>query len=154
MLKIYALECLRKKHVFVTFRVWLCEKQHDLPRWILHSPKCCCYVKSHFVFIWSRGIMCLPRSSLLMRNGRIKIDIKTLDGLESRKLCEWFCTCFFLFYVFWHVQIMKNQVFCHNFPCVNVCEIRICHLLHIFVRYTIYHFLDWKPESYFFYWQE
>ena len=39
--------------------------------------------------------MRLPRSSLLMRNGRIKIDIKTLDGLESRKLCEWFCTCFF-----------------------------------------------------------
>ena len=31
---------------------------------------------------------------------------------------------------------MKNHVFCYNFSCVNICEIRICHLLHLFIRYT------------------
>ena len=66
------------------------------------------------------------------------------------KLCcarylVWFRTCFFLWlYIFWHVQIMKNHVFCYNFSCMNVCELRICHLLHLFVRYTMYHLLYWK----------
>ena len=55
----------------------------------------------------------------------------------------WF---FFWLHIFGHVQIMKNQVFCSNFSCVNICEIGLCHLLHLFIRYTIYHFLHWKQE--------
>ena len=53
-------------------------------------------------------------------------------------------TCFFIVYIFWHTQIMKNHVFCYNSSCVNVCEIRISHLLHLFIRYKMYHFLYWK----------
>ena len=41
---------------------------------------------------------------------------------------------FFLLYIFWHAQIMKNHIFCYNFSCVNVCEIGIRHLLHLFIR--------------------
>ena len=37
-----------------------------------------------------------------------------------------------LFFVV-HVQIMKNQIFFYSFFCVNVCVLRICHLLHIFL---------------------
>ena len=51
---------------------------------------------------------------------------------------------FFLLYIFCHIQIMKNDVFCYNFSCVNVCVLKICHLLHLFIRYTMYHFLYWK----------
>ena len=28
---------------------------------------------------------------------------------------------------------MKNQIFFYSFFCVNVCVLRICHLLHIFL---------------------
>ena len=31
---------------------------------------------------------------------------------------------------------MKNHVFGYNFLCVNVREIRICHLVDLFIRYT------------------
>ena len=44
----------------------------------------------------------------------------------------------FLFYIFWHVQIMKNHVFCYTFSCVNVCELQMCHLFHLFIRYLMY----------------
>ena len=26
-----------------------------------------------------------------------------------------------------HVLVMTNHVLCYNFPCVNVCELQICH---------------------------
>ena len=32
------------------------------------------------------------------------------------------------------------QIFCYKFPCVNVCEVKICHLLHLFIRYIMYPF--------------
>ena len=51
---------------------------------------------------------------------------------------------FFLLYIFCHIQIMKNDVFCYNISCVNVSEIRIFHLLHLFIRYTKYQYLYWK----------
>ena len=35
----------------------------------------------------------------------------------------------------------ENHVFCYNFSCVNVCEIRICHLFYFFIRYTMDHLL-------------
>ena len=43
----------------------------------------------------------------------------------------------FLLYIFWDVQIIKNHVFCCNFSCLNVCEIRICHLLKIGVLKSV-----------------
>ena len=36
-------------------------------------------------------------------------------------------TCFFYCTYFDILQIMKNHVFCYDFSCVNVCEIRNCH---------------------------
>ena len=45
---------------------------------------------------------------------------------------------------YWHVQIMKNHVFCHIFSFVNVFAKRICHFLHLFNWYTMYHFLYWR----------
>ena len=47
----------------------------------------------------------------------------------------------FSLYIFWQVQIIKNHAFCYNFSCVNVCEIRICHLFYFFIRSTMYHLL-------------
>ena len=30
------------------------------------------------------------------------------------------------------------QIFCYKYPCVNVCEVKIGHLLHLFIRYIMY----------------
>ena len=36
-----------------------------------------------------------------------------------------------------------KSCFCYNFSCVNVCgsEVRLCYLLHLVIRYIMYHFL-------------
>ena len=74
--------------------------------------------------------------------------IKVLQFLSHGKIqklnitSRYFRTCFFSLYIFW--QIMKNHVFCYSFSCVTDCETRLCHLLNLFIRYTMYHFLYWK----------
>ena len=50
-LRIYTYEFLRKKQFFVTFWVWLYEKQLGSFRGIYRSPRCCWYVKISFIFI-------------------------------------------------------------------------------------------------------
>ena len=62
-----------------------------------------------------------------------------LRGVEPRQCERLHKDMFFLLYIFWHVQIMKNHGFCCNFSSVNVCGLK--NLLHLFIRYTIYHFL-------------
>ena len=74
-------------------------------------------------------------------------EIEVVDNLklvDVMHILEQIGDFFFLLYIFWHVQIMKNHVLSYNFSCVNVCEIRICYLLHLFIRYTMCHFLYWK----------
>ena len=74
--------------------------------------------------------------------------IKVLQFLSHGKIqklniaSRYFRTCFFSLYIFW--QIMKNHVFCYSFSCVTDCETRLCHLINLFIRYTMYHFLYWK----------
>ena len=92
-------------------------------------------------------------------------DMKIIS-LNSSSEKHVYLDIFFLWYIFWHVQIMKNHVFCYNFSCVNVCEIGIYHLLHLFIRYTMYLFLYRKcgalrrlvflfeSQSYSIYWEE
>ena len=63
------MECLRKKQTFVTFKVWLYEKQVD-SRDVTDMSNLFYF---HFVFIWSRGMTRLPRSILSKRNGMNKI---------------------------------------------------------------------------------
>ena len=75
------------------------------------------------------------RNNLLRFCKQRTMDISFVsDKLKSSK------DMFFLLYMFWYVQIMKNHVFCWIFFCVNVCEIRLFHLLHLFIRYTMYLF--------------
>ena len=79
------MECLRKKQYFVTFRVWLYEKELGSLRGISHSPKCCCNMSNlfdfHFVFTYLRGMTCVPRPCLLKRNEIIAMICSTLDSL-------------------------------------------------------------------------
>ena len=50
--RIYTYKFLRKKQFFVTFWVWLYEKQLGSLRGISHSPRCCWYVKSLLFSFW------------------------------------------------------------------------------------------------------
>ena len=56
---------------------------------------------------------------------------------------NWYGHIFFIVHVLTCTNY-ENHIFCYNFSCVNVCEIRICHILHLFIRYTMSHFLYWK----------
>lgn len=84
------------------------------------------------------------------RKNKIYKIIKTLQiiwqkwmkmKLMSKKMCK---TWFILLSIFRHVQIKKNHVFCNIFSRVNVCGIRICHLLHFLLDIRCTTFYIWN----------
>ena len=90
------MECLKKKHFFVAFRLWLYEKQLGLLSGIFHSRRCCWYTSNlfyfHFVFYdkgWWRVYRNLAFRSKMTWT---KININTLARVARQKLCKCVCT--------------------------------------------------------------
>ena len=84
----------RNKH-WITFKLWLHEKQLGSLRGISHSPGCCWYVKSplfFFMFIWSRGRRAYRDLAFPNKIRWTKFNIDTSGSLWRRKLCEFRCT--------------------------------------------------------------
>ena len=66
-----------------------------------------------------------------------KILIPVYDVLITSVLIR----TFFIIAQLLTCKTMKNVVLCYNFSCVNIRELRFCHLFDLFIRYTMYHLL-------------
>ena len=104
--------------------------KHNDNHWALN------YKTYSHVFLWN-PVWSAPRATYNLEEADQLAKIFKTDHFLYGHVFS-FLFFFFTVHIFTRAKY-ENHVLCYNFSCVNLCKIRICHLLHLFIRYTMYH---------------